>query len=379
VVSNLLSIRFRDSAGSKSRSRKPASTQGVGDYLLGPENILLQTVADELLAPEPAYNPIFVFGPAGVGKSHFLRGLVGTYVADHPHARTLLTDGTDFARSVEAAFDLDSTDEMREAHRSTELFALDDLQELASKPHAQEELLHTIDMLLQCDVRILLASRVAPGDLPFMAGLSSRIHWGLTVPMLPLNPETAVLVVQRLAADMDLDLTPAAAAALSDRWGKKQPRLVPEFRGLLMQLRHQSTVSGGRLEASQIAGLLDAVHPPSTHSPRDIIKRTARHFGLKFDDLTGSSRRQTTVLARGTAVYLIRQLTSASFQQIGHLLGNRDHTTVLHAYRRIEAQQTEPVVSAALAELSRQLGAACDPYSPTTKHNAKTSKFKKEV
>jgi len=371
VVSSLFSIRFRepdDSAGFVERCGPESATkEPLLDFYVGPENGLLVTLHDDLFSLEPRFQPVLLYGPSGVGKSHLLRGFVRSYAARFPGSRTLLLNGADFVRTIGHGLLIDSLDEVRQTQRSKDLFALDDLHELVGKEQAQQELLHTLDTLRERQARVLLASRCLPIELPLLEGLQSRIQGGLTIPLQKPHPETAQSLVRQLARELELPLTEDAYAVIVGTREENPQRSVPELRGRLMQLRQQALSENQPLQVWDVARVQQLLDPPAPKTdvqPQEVIRKTARHFGLKVDDLTGPSRRQTTVLARNLAIYLIRNLTGLSYLQIGQLFSHRDHTTILHAYRRIDDQRHEPTLQKTLDAIQNKLS----PSSSVTQH-----------
>ncbi len=291
-------------------------------FIAGPENLLLQSLSDTVSTRPPLFNPITLYGPTGVGKSHLLHGLVERHKTLTTESPVTFLTGADFGRGLARAIEVDSVAEWREKQRNVDLFVLDDLQELASKPAAQQELLHTLDMLVDQDRQLILASRLAPLDWNWMSpGLRSRIEGGLIIPVAPPGAETQRHILRELVATHGLP--PDAEFTLPIR---SNPLTYPQVRQSVLQhlqcLANPTSISQNLNAASQKGSL-----------PR-IAKLVARQSQVKLSDLLGPSRRQSIVRARGVAIYLARTLLRLSFDKIGQYFGDRDHTTVLHSWRQ---------------------------------------------
>jgi len=352
VVSNLFSIRFDDSNSSSADVVVPGRNVPVREYLAGPENALLgHVVATDSNSTRTDY-PILMFGPTGVGKTHLLRGMFDQFQASQPAAQVRLQNGTDFCRTLAQAQDIGSLADVRQELRDLDYLALDDVHSLADKPYAQRELLTLLDSLNDRRATVVLTSRVSPNELPFSPALKSRLSGGLTVPIQVPGRATRAAFVRRFASEIEIELSDSVVERLAD----VTPTTIPELRGLVLQLKQSSLDQHRPLSVDLVADVLQQRLGADVPSVRDIIKKAARYFGLTSAELTGPSRRQTTVLARDTAIFLTRHLRQDSFEQIGTYFGGRDHSTVMHAFQKITKKRHDPLVNAAIAELVQRLG-----------------------
>lgn len=352
MVSNLFSIRFDDSISASAHVVVPGRDAPVREYFAGPENVLLSHVVATSSTPTEIQYPVLMYGPAGVGKSHLLRGLTDRFQASHPRAQLSLQQGVDFCRELSQAHEVGSLADMRQRWRALDYFALDDLPALADKPYAQLELLNLLDRLLDRDASVLLTSRLTPGELPFSPALKSRLCGGLTVPIEVPNPETRAAIVQRFADEVSLTLPDAVIQRLVEI----TPASVPELRGLVLQLSQSQHEEQRPLNLELVNQVIQQRVGNTVPGVREIIKKVARYFGLTVAELTGPSRRQTTVLARDTAIFLTRHLRKDSFEQIGTYFGGRDHSTIMHAFHKITKKRDDTQVHAAIVELLQRLG-----------------------
>jgi chromosomal replication initiator protein len=296
-------------------------------FIAGPENALLGILVSAISTRPPLFNPITLYGPTGVGKSHLLEGVVERQRTLGSSSRALSITGSDFARGFARAIELDSVSEWRDRNRRVDLFVLDDLQELSTKPSAQQEFLHTLDALVDQDQQLLIASRHAPLEWSWMSpGLRSRLEGGLIIPVVPPAEETQQFMVTELA--LRHGLPPGAEPVLQVSC---IPRTYPQIQQSLLHCLQ-------RLAGADAAGSDVTVRRKSDATQKEslvrIAKLVARQSQIKLSDMLGPSRRQTIVRARGIAVYLARTLLNLSFDDLGEYFGGRDHTTVLHSWRK---------------------------------------------
>ena len=339
------------------------------DFVVGPENRLAATAVGGLLERvDHATSPLVLYGPAGSGKSHLARGLAERW--RNTATSVVCLTAAEFSAQQAKAFEPEARDCWRDALASTALFVLEDVDQLAGKRSSQRELRHALDTLAERKTLVVLTADRPPALLSgFSPGLRSRLSEGLVVPIaLPGRAARAVLV-DRLARLRGLSLSKRAVQALAEE-GQGNVAALAE---LIVQLEsaaqtnplNHRTHRGEQDTAAGSAGAIDAdlvrqyLSSRGTKTPprlRDIAALAARHFGLAVADLKSPVRRQTIVAARGVAIYLARELTELSLDKIGDYFGGRDHTTVLHSYRRTEKLvKQDPATRQAVAELQELL------------------------
>ena len=324
------------------------------EFLAGPENRLVEPAVRSVLDdPANGYNPLLFYGPTGTGKSHLARGLAAEWKARHLRQRVLCTTAADFVRELTDAIQTQATDELRERYAAAALLVLEDLDRLAGEHDVQEELVQTLDALLAADGRVVLTASTAPARLPgIMPRLRSRLESGLTVPLAPPGPGARLAVVEQLARLRELELSESAAQLLAEGL----PVTVPELLDVLVQLEASDQLEGGRIDgkaARQFLAVRDGRRQVALHP---IAVSTARLFALKPSELRSASRRQAVVTARGVAMYLARQLTAKSLDQVGRYFGGRDHTTVIYGCRKTERLlENDPAIRRAVEQLHKEL------------------------
>jgi chromosomal replication initiator protein len=342
----------RDSVGRQNVPRKFSSR-----FFVGPENCLLDVVWNAVTQRTSRYNPVVLYGPSGVGKSHFVGALARRFRDHHPDSKTLLIGGEDFARAYASAVELDSISELRNKYHNADFFGLDGLESLAHKPAALMELLYTLDSLRQQGRWVFITANSSPVQLQWLTGgLRSRLIGGLTVPVSTLSDSTRSAVIDDMlreripgAARQQVEVSLRNGGRLDQGW-----RTVPDLRLALQQLLDGLISPACDDQATQERQGSDA--PAKQATVREITKSVARYFRLKQSELTGPSRRQGIVHARNVAIYLSRRMTDTSYEKIGLHFGGRDHTTVLHAFQRIASLlDSDAKTQQAIRELTEEL------------------------
>ena len=323
------------------------------EFFAGPENCLIEPAIAGVLGRQPApYNPLVLYGPSGTGKSHLARGLAATWKSSFPQSRVAYATAVDFAREMSEAFVTQAVEDFRARYRGVSLAVFEDVGELADKPAAQEELLRTLDAVVQRGGQVVVTVPSAPREIAgFLPALQSRLSAGLCLPLALPGPDTRLAILERWSKLREVEMADSLLKLLA----KGLAGTVPELLGAMLQLEVPAREKGRPINAHQIRDLLSRRDSTLRPKLRDIATLTARHFGLKLDDLRGDSRRRPVVVARDVAIYLCRQLTRESLARIGEYFGGRDHTTVLHACRKAaELLQTDPAIREAIDRLRRK-------------------------
>ena len=328
-------------------------------FLAGPENRLVDVAVHSVIEePDVSYNPLVLYGPSGVGKSHVARGLADAWKARNRRHRVVCVTGVEFARELAEAIESQAVEEFRTKYRGADLLVLEDLGQLATrksgKLSAQEEFIHTLDGLVAEGRWVVVTASAAPAELPaLLPALQSRLAAGLTILLAPPGPAARRAILRQLAATGNVELPEPVARVLAEGLGGT----VPELAAALMKLGNPARFDGGPIDIDSAREYLSARNrkrqQPSIH---EIAVATARHFSLRVADLRSSVRRRALVSARGVAVYLARRFAGMSLQEIGCYFGGRDHSTVMHSCRKTEGLcESDPTIHKAIKQLHKEL------------------------
>ncbi len=305
-----------------------------------------------------SWSPILLFGPHLVGKTSLAASLGARYARATNSKNTVHCDGGDFVRSLVTAIDSDDMDRFRKRHRECPLLIIDGLHGLAQRTNAQEELIATLDHRGVEELPTILTSMVLPSAVRGLKpSLVSRCLGGLSVELVYPGKEARLKIFQLLSKKLEIPLPGGEIERLANRF--TDPISVPELHGMLLKWSHRERVASQDAPAGKgqvLDDLIDARHQSKIPEVGAIAKLVAKECNLKLSDLRGATRRSQIVRARSLAMYLARELTQLSFQQIGEYFGRRDHTTVMHACRKLGHDLTEDRDLSRMAdEVRRQL------------------------
>lgn len=302
-------------------------------------------VALRILADPPQYRdsdwPLVLYGPTGTGKTDLAFALLDDLggVSSKPILQTAI----DFARAYQSAVEMDTLGELRERYVRSDGWLIDDIHLIERYPSAQTELVHLIDQLLLRQIPLAMTSIHPIWQLKsLLPQLVSRLNQGLALPVNPPGKDARCAIIRYLARQRGLDFRPDAIEWLAERLSVTVPRIHQFF------LQLDLTYLAKRSEPISVRSLQPLFEGSESNRPSGMIDRiileTARQYRLTPADLRSPSRKQTTSLARSVAVYLLRSLMNLSYAEIGRILGGRDHSTVMHAYKKIHSRiESKPV------------------------------------
>lgn len=333
-------------------SRPPATTQPAdngGDsrlnpkytfdtFVIGAGNRFAHAAAFAVAElPAKSYNPLFVYGGSGLGKTHLLHA-IGHYVRNlYPHMRVRYVNSEEFTNDfINSVKDGRAASFQKRYRDDVDLLLIDDIQFMQGKDGTQEEFFHTFNALHNNDKQIVLTSDQGPKDLSgFAERLRSRFLWGLQTDVTPPDLETRIAILRKKAGAEKMKVPDDVLELIASKF----PSNIRELEGALIRVTAYASLAGQPVDLSASVKALKDVEP----SPRagqitttQIMAKTADYFGVTVEELCGSSRSRTLVNARQIAMYLCRELTELSLPKIGQQFGGRDHTTVMHAERKIK-------------------------------------------
>jgi len=283
-----------------------------------------------------AYNPLFIYGSSGLGKTHLMHAIGNAAIAKNPSAHVVYLHSEKFVQDMVQAFQHNTINAFKDYYRSIEILLIDDIQFLAGKERSQEEFFHTFNNLLDKKHQVVLTCDKYPKEIEGLEDrLKSRFGWGLPVAIEPPDLETRAAILIQKAALANVELSQEVAFFI----GKRIPSNVRDLEGALRRVLANSQFTGKEITVDFTK---EALHDLISLQDKlvnigNIQKTVAEYFKIRVADLSSKSRRQSITRPRQIAMSLARELTSHSFPEIGDAFGGRDHTTVINACKRIKA------------------------------------------
>jgi chromosomal replication initiator protein len=302
-------------------------------FIVGSSNRLAHAAAMAVAdSPAMAYNPLFLYGGVGLGKTHLLHAI--GHSCQSRTLKVLYISSEQFTNDLINSIRTQNTEEFRLKYRNTDVLLIDDIQFIAGKESTQEEFFHTFNTLYAANKQIVLTSDRPPKAIPTLEErLRSRFDWGLLADIQPPDLETRTAILQFKAASLSISIPETIISAIAQQIVSN----IRELEGALNKIvaYYQLTHTVPTLETLE-ATLQDLVAVPKTLSPEQVLRSVAHFYHVSEKDITGRKRTKEIVRPRQVTMYLARKETTASLPEIGALLGDRDHTTVLYGVGKIE-------------------------------------------
>ena len=307
------------------------------NFIVGSSNELAYAACQAIaMSPGTKYNPLFLYGGVGIGKTHLIQAVGNAILANNPDARVVYVSTEQFVQEFVDALRYKKNTDFAGFYRGADVLIVDDVQFLAGKEKIQEEFFHTFNALHQANKQIIISSDKQPRDIPTLEErLSSRFVWGMNIDMQIPDFETRCAIIQTKAQGHGIVLENEAVEYLANLVQTN----IRELEGALNQLLAFCEMRELEPTLAVAASLLGSTKTRPKHiSARQVIERTAKHFQIPMEDILGPKRDKDIVVPRQVAMYILRSELHLSFPKIARELGRKDHTTAIHSVDKIEKE-----------------------------------------
>jgi chromosomal replication initiator protein len=310
-------------------------------FVVGPSNQFAHA-ACVAVAEQPAknYNPLFIYGGVGLGKTHLLNA-IGVHTITMSDKNILYVSAEEFMNELISSIRFDQMPKFREKFRNIDYLLIDDIQFIAGKERTQEEFFHTFNTLHDAGKQIVVTSDKFPKDIPNLEGrLRSRFEWGLVADIQPPEIETKVAILGKKAQENSIVMPNNVAYYVAS----KAESSIRELEGFLIRIAAYASLTSREITMDLVKEVLQKLLKKGESkelSVEEIVKTVAGKFNIKISDLKSEKKNKNLVLPRQIAMYLSRKLTSDSFPDIGMKIGGKDHSTVIYAYNKMKKKLDE--------------------------------------
>ena len=364
-----VNLTFTGSADTTvTRNETPLSSASLADYnfeytfenfIVGSTNKFAQA-ACVAVANHPAtnYNPLFIYGNSGLGKTHLLYATINRMRQNNPKIKVLYTKGEDFTNEMIACLANKTMEEFRQKYRGCDVLLIDDIQFIAGKVATQAEFFHTFNALFEWKKQIILTSDRPPREIKELEDrLKTRFEWGLIADIEPPDLELRIAIIKKKAEQVNVEIPQEVLTFLAENLRSN----IRQIEGAIKKLGALTFLSGEtitmELARACITELLGGAEPIAKTADR-IFDMIERHYGTPKEDLVGPKRNKEIAGPRHIAIFLIREITEMSFPNIAKLF-NRDHATVMTSYNNMLAKtQLDPIFASEMNELKKEITGA---------------------
>jgi len=291
--------------------------------------------------PAKVYNPFFIYGGVGLGKTHLMHAIGHRIRQNHPHMKVLYISSEKFTNELINSIRDGNPESFRQKYRNIDVLLVDDIQFLSKKEHTQEEFFHTFNTLHEANKQIIISSDRAPREIPTLEDrLRSRFEWGLITDIQPPDLETRIAILRKKAMMENLNVPNDIMVYIAGRIDNN----IRELEGALIRVMAYSSLTGQSMDMALATEALKDIFPngrPKQITMELIQQVVANYFKLRQEELIAKKRTRNLAYPRQIAMYLCRELTDTSLPRIGEMFGGRDHTTVIHANDKINREKNE--------------------------------------
>ena len=308
----------------------------IDTFVIGPGNRFPHAASLAVAeAPAEAYNPLFIYGGVGLGKTHLMHAIGHHVLSNNPNANVIYTSSEKFTNEFIKSIRDNQGDAFREKYRNIDVLLIDDIQFIQNKEQTQEEFFHTFNELHNNNKQIVISSDRPPKEISKLSDrLRSRFEWGLIVDITPPDYETRMAILQKKIEEENLDIPMESLNYIANQIQSN----IRELEGALTRLLAYSQLQGKPITTELAAeALKDIIQAPKSKkiTIQDIQKVVGQYYNVRIEDFSAKKRTKSIAYPRQIAMYLSRELTDFSLPKIGEEFGGRDHTTVIHAHEKI--------------------------------------------
>ena len=340
----------------------PASPQGnyeftFENFIKGPSNQFAFAAAQAVAAnPSGAYNPLFIYGGVGLGKTHLMHAIGHYMLQANPNVRINYVTSETFMNELISAIQTGQNAAFREKYRNVDVLLIDDIQIIAGATSTQEEFFHTFNALHTAGKQIIIASDRPPREIPRLEErLRSRFEWGLIADIQRPDLETRIAILRKRAQTEMMHCSDDVFQMIAERVESN----IRELEGCLTRLSAYASLTGREIDCQLVEEALREVfakHEPRHLTCEDVMRTVASYYNVTPEDLKGPRRNREIATPRQVAMYLCRELTDSSMSRIGDAMGGRDHTTILHGCDKVsEDIRTSDAFASLVDDLRHQL------------------------
>ena len=303
--------------------------------------------------PAKAYNPLFLYGGVGLGKTHLMHAIGHYALEQNPNISVVYVTSETFTNDLISAVGKKSMVDFRNKYRNVDILLVDDIQFVAGKESTQEEFFHTFNALYEANRQLIISSDRPPKDIPTLEErLRSRFEWGLTADIQPPDLETRIAILRKKAKDDNLVISHEVLSYIATHVQSN----IRELEGALVRVTAHCNLHNSPMNLETVAEALKDILKAPAYKPvtiEGIMEVVADHYALKITDMKSKRRTRNITFPRQIAMYLARELTDGSLPEIGEAFGGRDHTTVIHAVEKIETElKLDPSLQNTVSELA---------------------------
>ena len=325
------------------------------NFIVGNSNKFAHAACTAVAAnPATNYNPLFIYGPSGLGKTHLMSAVVNEIKKKKPDISVVYINGEDFTNELIESLSKQQMNKFRDKYRNCDILLIDDIQFIAGKTSTQEEFFHTFNALYEDHKQIILSSDRPPKDISHLEDrLKTRFEWGLIADIQPPDLELRVAIIKKKAEQVSIEIPNDALTLLAENLRSN----IRQIEGAIKKLSALSFLEGKsismELAKSCISELLGGAEPVNVTIEK-IYSAVYKKYNIKKEDILGQKRNKDIAEARHICIYLIREITEISFPNIGKIFG-RDHSTIMFSYEKISKRRTDPIFNVEINEIIKEV------------------------